>query len=72
MDGTCALADDALGECGDPATLIHDVQGAGMSSPLAGPKPNHPSLYPLRSAVHGPAATRASGSTPPPTPPWPS
>jgi predicted extracellular nuclease len=29
----CAIT---IGSCGDPATLIHDVQGAGMSSPLSG------------------------------------
>src|SRR5262245_38447376 len=25
-----------LGACGEPATLIHDVQGAGLTSPLVG------------------------------------
>jgi len=24
------------GQCGDPATLIHDIQGAGLSSPMVG------------------------------------
>jgi predicted extracellular nuclease len=37
-DGTPGEANDCIGECGDPATLISAVQGDGAASPLVGKK----------------------------------
>jgi predicted extracellular nuclease len=35
-ENICVLPIPPFGVCGDPATFIHDVQGAGMSSPIVG------------------------------------
>jgi predicted extracellular nuclease len=35
-ENTCGTGGPAFGMCDDPATLIHDVQGAGLVSPMNG------------------------------------
>ena len=34
--GSALASAAAIGNCGDPATLIHDIQGSGLTSPLNG------------------------------------